>query len=234
MSRPPRCAWPPSATITRASAWDCRSRSVDRLRRPTRFAGNFTTGSGRAVHRGARTRSCDRRRGCGEPLRHRGTGPLHAAFGREERSDGRCLLRRGEHLAALASMSAEAGDWKWASACWFRCLRLHGRSGDFRAETSTLRGMLRKHEINPKAWMTDDGPGSPTSAIRVIGSFTAGTRRCARVLRLGVGGQGDRLHPRAALGGWGGTPGARVDDSNTWVGTIPGPAARADRGVAST
>jgi hypothetical protein len=52
----------------------------------------------------------------------------------------------------------EAGPWAWRSAC-VGAPGLDNKSGTFTAINSLLKGMLRKHKVNPKAWMTDDGQG---------------------------------------------------------------------------
>ena len=52
----------------------------------------------------------------------------------------------------------EVGTWHWTSFS-LPDRGLHGKSGSFKAENSNLRGMLRKHPSNPRAWVTDDGRG---------------------------------------------------------------------------
>jgi hypothetical protein len=50
----------------------------------------------------------------------------------------------------------EAGRWKWISTSATDRL-LDRQSGTFLALPSNLRGRLRKHQANPRAWMTEDG-----------------------------------------------------------------------------
>jgi len=51
---------------------------------------------------------------------------------------------------------SEAGKWSWVSSS-DDAVQLNGKNGTFTAVTSSLRGKLRKHRINPRALMTEDG-----------------------------------------------------------------------------
>src|SRR5712692_2058742 len=50
----------------------------------------------------------------------------------------------------------EAGTWQWTSSSGADA-GLNGKSGSFTAVDSSLRGILKKDSLNPKAWRSDDG-----------------------------------------------------------------------------
>jgi len=50
----------------------------------------------------------------------------------------------------------EAGTWQWTSSSGADA-GLNGKSGAFTAVDSSLRGILKKDSLNPKAWRSDDG-----------------------------------------------------------------------------
>ena len=64
----------------------------------------------------------------------------------------RAFYDGGNTWRARAYIS-ESGRWKWK----VRAPGLERQEGSFAAVASQLRGMLRKHEKNPRQWMTDDG-----------------------------------------------------------------------------
>ena len=116
----------------------------------------------------------------------------------------------------------ETGRWLWTSSCPMD-RALDGKSGTFTAVGSTLRGMLRKHTVNSRAWMTDDGRWfaniSDTAYLLFHGSRAPMWREYVRDMAA----KGITCMRVASLGGWGGTPGAEVDDNNFWVWNDPWP-----------
>lgn len=51
----------------------------------------------------------------------------------------------------------ESGGWSWSSSCASDA-GLNGKNGSFSASASTpLKGMIKKHSSNARAWMTDNG-----------------------------------------------------------------------------
>ncbi len=62
----------------------------------------------------------------------------------------------GDHTWRARVYVAAAGDWRWRSAAPGDP-GLDAKSGSFQAIAGSLRGMLKKHETNPRQWMTDDG-----------------------------------------------------------------------------
>ncbi len=117
---------------------------------------------------------------------------------------------------------SETGRWRWTSECPTDPA-LHAKESWFNAIDSPLRGMLRKHRANPRAWMTDDGQWfaniSDTAYLLFHGERAPMWREYVR----DVAAKGVNCLRVAALGGWGGTPGAKVDDNNFWVWNDPWP-----------
>ena len=64
----------------------------------------------------------------------------------------------GKDIWRARAYVTEIGMWLWKSACAENS-ELDGKAGTFAAIGSPLKGMLRKHKANSKAWMTDDGQG---------------------------------------------------------------------------
>lgn len=62
----------------------------------------------------------------------------------------------GENIWRARVYVTETGTWQWLSVSSDDA-GLHNKRGAFTAVDSDLRGMLRKHDRNPKQWMTDDG-----------------------------------------------------------------------------
>ncbi|MBI5831278.1 MAG: DUF5060 domain-containing protein [Armatimonadetes bacterium] len=116
----------------------------------------------------------------------------------------------------------EVGVWRWTSRCAADA-GLDGRSGRFTAVGSKLHGMLRRHRANPRAWMTDDGQwflNLSDTAYRLMHSQAAPDWQQYVVddVALGI-----TCLRSAALGGWGGTPGAKTDSGDYWAWNDPWP-----------
>jgi hypothetical protein len=126
----------------------------------------------------------------------------------------------GENTWRARVYVSEAGAWKWVSACETDPA-LDGKTGSFVAADSRLRGMLRKHKANPKAWMTDDGRWFANISDTAYLLFHGARAPLWREYVEDVAAKGINCMRVAALGGWGGTPGAKEDDNNFWVWNDP-------------
>lgn len=115
---------------------------------------------------------------------------------------------------------SEAGRWEWFSSCATDPL-LGGKSGAFSAHDSNLRGMLRKHRGNPRAWMTDDNRWFGNLSDTGYRLFHSQAAPLWQEFIRDAAAKGINCIRAAALGGWGETPGAPVDDNNTWVWNDP-------------
>jgi hypothetical protein len=115
---------------------------------------------------------------------------------------------------------SETGTWRWASTCGADP-GLDRKSGSFTAVESPLRGMLRKHGTNPKAWMTEDGRWFANISDTGYRLFHGAAAPSWREFVADSAARGVTCIRTACLGGWGGTPGAAVDDNNTWVWNDP-------------
>jgi hypothetical protein len=62
----------------------------------------------------------------------------------------------GEDIWRARVYVTEIGDWTWTSESEDDT-ELDGQSGTFTAGESDLRGMLKRAEINPRQWVTEDG-----------------------------------------------------------------------------
>ena len=116
----------------------------------------------------------------------------------------------------------EVGRWQWSSHC-AADKALDGLSGSFTVEPSALRGMLRPHRQNSRAWMTDDGQwflNLSDTAYRLLHSEAAPDWQRYIADDIGKGITSLRC---AALGGWGGTPGAKTDSGDYWAWNDPWP-----------
>lgn len=114
----------------------------------------------------------------------------------------------------------EIGRWKWTSSCESDA-RLHGRAGEFLAETSALHGLLKIHKDNPRAWMTDDGRTFLNLSDTAYRLFHGKDAPLWRKFVHDSAGKGITCLRVAALGGWGGTPNAKVDVNDTWLWNDP-------------
>lgn len=115
---------------------------------------------------------------------------------------------------------SEVGAWRWVSTCEADP-GLDRKSGSFTAVESPLRGMLRKHRTNPKAWMTEDGRWFANISDTGYRLFHGNDAPLWREFVEDSATRGVNCIRAACLGGWGGTPGAGVDDNNTWVWNDP-------------
>jgi len=115
---------------------------------------------------------------------------------------------------------SEAGQQDWSSSCSMDD-RLDGKSGTFKAVESRLRGLLKKHRVNPHAWMTDDGRTFINVSDTAYRLFHGKDAPMWREFVTDSTARGVTCVRVASLGGWGGTPEARVDDNNTWVWNDP-------------
>jgi hypothetical protein len=61
----------------------------------------------------------------------------------------------GENTWRARVYVTEVGEWRWATSC-LSDAGLNDKSGKITAVDSALRGLLKKHKANPRAWMTDD------------------------------------------------------------------------------
>lgn len=114
----------------------------------------------------------------------------------------------------------EVGKWQWSSSC-ATDPGLDRKSGEFTAVQSPLRGMLRKHHANPRAWMTEDGTWFLNLSDTGYRLFHGHAAPSWREFVRDSSAKGITCLRAACLGGWGGTPGAAVDDNNTWVWNDP-------------
>ena len=114
----------------------------------------------------------------------------------------------------------EVGRWEWVSSSANDPL-LDRQSGSFVAVGSNLRGLLRKHRANPHAWMTEDGRGFANISDTGYRLFHAQAAPLWREFIRDAAAKGITCMRAGCLGGWGGTPNARVDDHNTWVWNDP-------------
>ena len=114
----------------------------------------------------------------------------------------------------------EVGRWEWVSTSANDAL-LDQQSGSFVAAGSNLRGLLRKHRENPRAWMTDDGRGFANISDTGYRLFHAQAAPLWRDFIRDSAAKGITCMRVTSLGGWGGTPNARVDDNTTWVWNDP-------------
>jgi hypothetical protein len=105
----------------------------------------------------------------------------------------------------------EAGRWKWISTSATDRL-LDRQSGTFLALPSNLRGRLRKHQANPRAWMTEDGRWFANISDTGYRLFHAQAAPLWQEFIRNSAAQGITCMRAACLGGWGGTPNAGVDD----------------------
>jgi hypothetical protein len=113
----------------------------------------------------------------------------------------------------------ETGLWQWQSTSPTDA-SLHGRSGTFQAQPSTLRGLLWRHKANPKQWATGDGRWFlhlSDTAYRLFHNDVSLWKEFVRDATA----KGINSFRVAALGGWGGTPQAKRDDANYWVWNDP-------------
>ncbi|HEY7118967.1 MAG TPA: PKD domain-containing protein [Tepidisphaeraceae bacterium] len=115
---------------------------------------------------------------------------------------------------------SETGAWQWASTC-NSDPALGGKSGSFTARESSLHGMLHKHKTNPRAWMTDDGRWFANISDTGYRLFHGKVAPDWRQFVQDSADKGVTCIRAASLGGWGGTPGAKVDDNDTWVWNDP-------------
>lgn len=115
---------------------------------------------------------------------------------------------------------SESGRWQWAASSPDDSL-LKGKSGSFLAVDSDLRGMLRPHTRNPRAWMTEDGRWFSNLSDTGYRLFHAKDAPLWQQFIQDAADKGINCMRAACLGGWGGTPGAPVDDNNTWVWNDP-------------
>jgi hypothetical protein len=109
----------------------------------------------------------------------------------------------------------ETGRWRWTSSC-AADPALDGRSGRFRAKGSKLRGLLRLHPANPRAWVTDDGrwfADLSDTGYRLLHALEAPLWK--EFLRDSAA-RGTTSMRAAALGGWGGLPAGVPDSNNHW------------------
>jgi len=116
----------------------------------------------------------------------------------------------------------EVGAWLWTSRCASDA-SLDGQSGSFTVRHSALRGMLRPHRANSRAWMTDDGqwfPNLSDTAYRLfhVDAAPDWQRYVADDVAKGI-----TSLRCASLGGWGGTPAAKVDSNDYWLWNDPWP-----------
>ncbi len=133
-----------------------------------------------------------------------------------------CAFYDGGNTWRARLYVSEPGQWTWASHSESDP-GLHGKSGAFTARDSALRGMLRPHRSNPRAWMADDGRwfcNISDTAYRLFHAREAPLWQdfVREDTELGI-----TCLRVAALGGWGRTPGAARDDNNTWVWNDPWP-----------
>ncbi len=115
---------------------------------------------------------------------------------------------------------SESGEWRWTSTSKSDS-RLANKSGSFQALDSSLRGILRNHRSNPKVWMTDNGQWFPNISDTGYRLFHGKVAPDWKEFIRQSAAKGIDCMRVAALGGWGGTPGAKVDDNNTWVWNDP-------------
>lgn len=113
----------------------------------------------------------------------------------------------------------EAGAWRWRSSSTDDS-RLNGQSGAFQASTSPLRGMLKPHAKNPKAWMTDDGRWFPNISDTAYRLFHSADAPLWREFVKDAVDRGITSIRAASLGGWGGVTSAR-DDNDYWTWNDP-------------
>jgi hypothetical protein len=114
----------------------------------------------------------------------------------------------------------EVGKWQWSSSC-ATDPGLDQKTGTFTAVASPLRGMLRKHHANPRAWMTEDGAWFLNLSDTGYRLFHGHDAPLWREFVRDSAAKGITCLRAACLGGWGGTPDAAVDDNNTWVWNDP-------------
>jgi len=126
----------------------------------------------------------------------------------------------GEDIWRARVYVSETGVWHWTSSSVSDSL-LNGKSGSFVAVQSELRGMLRKHSRNPRAWMTEDGRWFSNISDTGYRLFHSQDAPLWQRFIKDAADKGINCMRAAALGGWGGTPDARVDDNNTWVWNDP-------------
>lgn len=114
----------------------------------------------------------------------------------------------------------ETGVWHWTSRSTTDP-GLNAKSGSFTARESSLRGMLRKHKANPRAWMTDDGRWFANISDTAYKLFhKTGAPDWQEYIREDAA-LGITSVRAASLGGWGGTPGVEKDDNNNWIANDP-------------
>jgi hypothetical protein len=113
---------------------------------------------------------------------------------------------------------SEAGAWKWTSHS-ANDAALDGKSGTFTALGSKLRGMLRKHKTNPKAWMTDDGQWFGNVSDTAYRLFHSKDAPLWQEFVKDAAARGINCLRAASLGGWGGGEGS--GDNNRWLWNDP-------------
>ena len=185
----------------------------------TVFAANFTTGSASALKFGTHeivlTGDGDRANPFETTATVKFTPPSGSANAVTVQAfyDGANIWRARLYVT-------ETGRWEWTSTSATDS-RLDHKSGTFTAAGSNLRGLLRKHKINPHAWMTDDGRWFANISDTGYRLFHGQDAPMWREFVKDSATKGITCIRAACLGGWGGTPNARVDDNNTWVWNDP-------------
>ncbi|MCC6362802.1 MAG: DUF5060 domain-containing protein [Bryobacterales bacterium] len=112
----------------------------------TAGAENFTRGASAARQFGVHEIELRQRPGGGNPFAAASTVKFTAPSGRE--TAVKAFYDGGETWRARVYVS-ESGQWRWQSST--------GENGVFRATSSALPGMLRRHRDNPRQWMTENG-----------------------------------------------------------------------------
>lgn len=116
---------------------------------------NFTTGAEQAVKRGVHEIVLSGDGGAANPFDTRVTVTFTPASGEAAARTVQAFYDGGHAWRARVYVS-EAGPWRWESRCETDA-RLNGKTGDFAAVDSRLRGRLLPHPKNPRQWITEDG-----------------------------------------------------------------------------
>ena len=113
----------------------------------------------------------------------------------------------------------ETGTWHWRVASPGE-RRLDGQKGSFQAGPSAHRGRLLPHPQNPRFWITEDGRPFLHVSDTAYRLFHERDAPLWREFVRDAAAQGVTGLRVAALGGWGGTAGAR-DTPYSWIWNDP-------------
>jgi len=122
-------------------------------------AANFTQGAGPATKFGTHEIVLRGNGGVANPFDTNATVTFTPPSGAGNAKTVKAFYDGGNTWRARVYVS-EAGTWTWSSASAIDA-GLNGNSGSFVANPSTLKGIVRRHPSNPKAFVTDDGQWFP-------------------------------------------------------------------------